>query len=65
MDELESRSEAMAILLGHAETSGEINSLTRVGLRAGFLWRCTKCREDYYANRESCRCGTQRPDPAP
>ena len=65
MDDLESRSEAMAILLGRAETSAEINTLTRVGLRAGFLWRCTKCREDYYPNRDACRCGAQRPELAP
>lgn len=56
----ETRSQAMAILLGATETSGEINTLTRVGLRAGFLWRCPTCREDKYADWGAC-CGKPRP----
>lgn len=56
----EERAQAITLLLGAAETSGEINALTRVGLRAGFLWRCPSCRTDNYANREAC-CGKARP----
>jgi hypothetical protein len=56
----ETRSQAIAVLLATAETSGELNALTRVGLRAGFLWTCPSCRQDNYANREAC-CGKPRP----
>lgn len=59
-DEPELRAQAIALLLVAAETSGEINALTRVGRRAGFLWRCPKCREDKYAAAEAC-CGQPRP----
>lgn len=59
-DERDLQSQAITILLGVAETSGEINALTRVGRRAGFLWTCPDCRTDNYANRESC-CGKPRP----
>ncbi|MGW0920150.1 hypothetical protein ACWD3J_14170 [Streptomyces sp. NPDC002755] len=59
-DERELRSQAIALLLGAAETSGEINTLTRVGRRAGFLWTCPSCRTDNYANRETC-CDKPRP----
>lgn len=59
----ELHSQAMAILLGAAETSGELNTLARVGRRAGFLWTCPSCRQDNYANQESC-CRKQRPKPA-
>lgn len=62
-DERELRSQAIAILLGTAETSGELNALTRVGRRAGFLWTCPSCRADRYANAETC-CGKPRPDTA-
>lgn len=56
----ETRSRAITVLLAAAETSGEINALIRVGLRAGFMWRCATCREDHYADRETC-CGQPRP----
>lgn len=56
----EARSQAIALLLGAAETSGELNALTRVGRRAGFLWTCPGCRTDNYANRQAC-CGQPRP----
>lgn len=56
----DTRSQAIALLLGAAETSGEINTLTRVALRADFLWRCPACREERYPNRETC-CGKPRP----
>jgi hypothetical protein len=62
-DENTFRSQAMATLLGAAETSGEMNALTRVGRRAGFLWTCPGCRQDNYANRDAC-CGKPRPNPA-
>jgi len=61
MDDRETQTQAITLLLGAAETSGEINALTRVALRAGFLWRCPKCREDHYADRDACRCGQARP----
>lgn len=53
-------SQAIALLLGAAETSGELNALSRVGRRAGFLWTCPSCRNDNYANAEAC-CGKPRP----
>jgi hypothetical protein len=56
----ETRARAITILLGAAETSTEINALIRVGLRAGFMWRCPTCRENHYADRETC-CGKPRP----
>jgi hypothetical protein len=59
----ELHSQAMATLLGAAETSGEMNALTRVGRRAGFLWTCPGCRQDNYANRDAC-CGKPRPNSA-
>lgn len=61
IDGPEARTAAIAQLLGCAETSGEINALTRVARRAGFLWRCTKCREDHYPTKDTCRCGASRP----
>lgn len=62
--EREARATAIAQLLGAAETSGEMNALLRVGRRAGFLWTCPNCREDNYANRETC-CGKPRPAAVP
>jgi hypothetical protein len=56
----DTRARAITVLLGAAETSTEINALIRVGLRAGFMWRCPTCREDHYADRETC-CGKPRP----
>ncbi|GAA3957040.1 hypothetical protein GCM10022384_07670 [Streptomyces marokkonensis] len=59
-DEREAHATAIAQLLGSAETTTEMNALTRVGLRAGFLWRCPTCKEPKYANRETC-CDKPRP----
>lgn len=59
-DEAQAHTEAITLLLGAAETSGEINAITRVALRAGFLWRCPKCREDHYPTAETCGCGVRR-----
>jgi hypothetical protein len=56
-EEREARATAITQLLGAAETTTEMNALTRVARRAGFLWRCPGCREDNYANRDVCRCG--------
>lgn len=56
----ETRAQAISILLGAAETSGEVNALTRVGRRAGFLWTCPRCRADNYVDRDTC-CGKPRP----
>ena len=56
----DTRSQAITLLLGAAETSGEMNALIRVGLRTGFLWRCPSCRGDHYPNRDTC-CGKPRP----
>lgn len=56
----EACSGAMALLLGAAETSGELSTLARVGRRAGFLWTCPSCREDRYATTAAC-CGKPRP----
>jgi hypothetical protein len=58
--EREARATAIAQLLGSAETTTEMNALTRVGIRAGFLWRCPTCKEPNYANRKTC-CGKPRP----
>lgn len=61
MDDLESRTQAITLLLAEAETATDINALTRVARRAGFLWRCPGCRTDNYPTREACSCGTARP----
>ncbi|MFJ8146005.1 hypothetical protein ACIQ6R_13125 [Streptomyces sp. NPDC096048] len=58
--EREARTTAIAQLLGSAETTTEANALTRVGIRAGFLWRCSTCKDPKYANQETC-CGKPRP----
>jgi len=60
-DAPEARTAAITLLLGAAETTTEINALSRVARRAGFLWRCSQCLEDCYPTTESCRCGTPRP----
>lgn len=59
--EPEPRSQAIALLLGAAETTSEITALTRVARRAGFLWRCVKCRQDCYPTSDACSCGAPRP----
>ena len=59
--EPEPRAQAIALLLGAAETTQEINVLTRVARRAGFLWRCAKCRQDSYPTSDACSCGAARP----
>lgn len=64
--EPEPRAQAIALLLGAAETTTEINTLTRIARRAGFLWRCTKCRQDCYPTSEACSsCAPPVPDDAP
>jgi len=59
-DTRDHHSQAIAILLGAAETRVEIDALNRVGRRAGFLWTCPRCQGDNYANAETC-CGKPRP----
>lgn len=59
-DDRETRTAAITLLLGAAETTTEINALARVARRAGFLWRCTTCREDNYPTKDAC-CGSPRP----
>ncbi|WP_392971061.1 hypothetical protein [Streptomyces sp. LN245] len=59
-EEREARATAIAQLLGSAETATEMNALTRVGIRSGFLWRCPSCKEPQYANRDAC-CDLPRP----
>ncbi|RMB85604.1 hypothetical protein [Streptomyces shenzhenensis] len=59
----DARARAITLLLAAAETGSEINALIRVALRAGFMWRCPTCRENHYADRETC-CGKPRPDDA-
>ncbi|MGW9031565.1 hypothetical protein ACWGQ5_47650 [Streptomyces sp. NPDC055722] len=56
----DTRARAITELLGSAQTTTEINALTRVGIRAGFLWRCPACKEPNYADRDTC-CGSPRP----
>jgi hypothetical protein len=58
-DEL--KSQAVTLLLAEATTATEINSVTRVALRAGFMWRCHPCKRDHYLRAEACPCGTRRP----
>lgn len=60
-DEAEARAAAASLLLAETTTAQERNALTRVLLRAGFLWRCHPCREDLYATTERCGCGNARP----
>lgn len=59
-EEREARATAITQLLGAVETTAEAAALTRVGLRAGFLWRCPACKSPAYANRDAC-CGRPRP----
>ncbi|WP_055565935.1 hypothetical protein [Streptomyces atriruber] len=54
------QSQAIALLLGHAETSGEIDALARIARRAGFPWTCPACQLDNYPNKQAC-CGKRRP----
>lgn len=56
----DTRARAITLLLAAAETSNEINALIRVARRAGFMWRCDTCRDNHYADRETC-CGKPRP----
>ncbi|BBA98290.1 hypothetical protein RVR_4423 [Actinacidiphila reveromycinica] len=58
-DEL--KSQAVTLLLAEATTAIEINALTRVALRAGFMWRCFPCKRDHYLRTEKCGCGAGRP----
>jgi hypothetical protein len=55
------QAQAISLLLAEAQTAGDMAALSRVARRAGFLWRCPDCREDLYANRDTCRCGQRRP----
>lgn len=59
-EERDARAAAITHLLAAAETTTEMNALTRVGLRAGYLWRCPSCKTPNYANRDVC-CGVPRP----
>jgi hypothetical protein len=58
-DEL--KSQAVTLLLAEATTTAEMNAVTRVALRARFMWRCHPCRRDHYLRDERCACGTSRP----
>ncbi|MEC3995223.1 hypothetical protein VSR01_17440 [Actinacidiphila sp. DG2A-62] len=57
-DEL--KSQAVTLLLAEATTATETNAVTRVALRAGFMWRCHPCRRDHYLRTETCGCGAER-----
>ncbi|MFD3608994.1 hypothetical protein ACFWXA_13135 [Streptomyces atroolivaceus] len=57
----ELKSQAVTLLLAEATTATEINALTRVALRAGFMWRCHPCKRDHYGRTEACGCGAKRP----
>ncbi|MFJ5890362.1 hypothetical protein [Streptomyces californicus] len=60
--EAETRTAAAAVLLAEAATAHERAALTRVCLRAGFLWRCHPCKESHYLTTEACGCGVKRPE---
>jgi hypothetical protein len=55
------KTRAMTLLFAQATTAHEMNSLTRVALRAGFLWRCHPCKEDHFLAATRCACGAKRP----
>lgn len=57
----DTRAHAITVLLGGADTTAEINAITRVAHRTGFLWRCPDCRRDHYPTDTTC-CGKPRPD---
>ncbi|WNI20342.1 hypothetical protein [Actinacidiphila sp. ITFR-21] len=59
--EYEALSTVMSRLLAEATTATEINAVSRVGLRAGLLWRCHPCRQDHYLFQSVCSCGARRP----
>lgn len=57
---------AITAMLTAAETTTEARAVTRVGMRAGYLWGCVACREGNYLERETCHnCGAPRPAARP
>ncbi|MGC4947774.1 hypothetical protein ACLQ2N_16455 [Streptomyces sp. DT224] len=64
-DEAEARTAAVVALLAECFTAIERNAVTRVSLRAAYLWRCHPCKEDHYLTTEACGCGAQRPSQLP
>jgi hypothetical protein len=55
------RTRAVAELLAHAVTGHAAVAITRAALAAGYLWRCTGCTSDLYADVVTCSCGGTRP----
>ncbi|MEU2487107.1 hypothetical protein ABZ593_21170 [Streptomyces sp. NPDC012617] len=64
-DEAENRTAAVVALLAECVTSHETNALSRVALRAKFLWRCHPCRRDHYLTTDTCSCRAKRPADLP
>ncbi|WP_284576685.1 hypothetical protein [Streptomyces sp. 2P-4] len=58
----EARTAAVVRLFAEVVTAHERNALTRLALRAGLMWRCHRCRADYYPTTAACTCGAPRPD---
>lgn len=57
----EMKAAAVGALLAQAVTGAERNAISRVALRAGFLWRCHPCKQDHLVTSEACGCGSPRP----
>jgi hypothetical protein len=55
------RTAAVVALLAECVTTHESNAVTRVALRAGFMWRCHPCKENHYLTAGACSCGAARP----
>lgn len=64
-DEAHHRTSAVVVLLAECTTPHETNAVTRVALRAGFLWRCHPCKRDHYLTGPDCSCGARRPADLP
>ncbi|WP_434593420.1 hypothetical protein [Streptomyces sp. A5-4] len=65
LDHAETRTAAVVMLLGECTTATETNSVQRVALRAGFMWRCHNCKANHYLTGPPCSCGAERPDGLP
>ncbi|GAA2948736.1 hypothetical protein ACFPN0_14930 [Kitasatospora cinereorecta] len=60
-EEAQNRTAAVIALLAECVTTNERSAVTRVALRAEFLWRCHGCKENHYLSSDTCTCGAKRP----
>lgn len=60
-EEAQNRTAAVVALLAECATAQEQNAVTRVALRAEFMWRCHPCKANHYLTGGTCTCGARRP----